>query len=77
MTTRDQALTIAVEARTAEEIERAMMLLAALPDDPEVDAVRTDLSARLDAATAGLVPPVSHETSRFIDVTYGGGADNQ
>lgn len=76
MTTRDQALGIARDARTADEVERAMVVLAAQADDPEVDAVRAELSARLDAITAGLTPPMSRETSRYVDATRNPGSDN-
>lgn len=69
-------MTAAREARTADEIERAMMALGALPSDPEVAAARADLSGRLDATTAKLSPPMSRETSRYVDATRNPGADN-
>lgn len=76
MTTREQALILARDARSAEEVERAMMALAALPDDAALDTVRAELSARFDAITAGRIPPVSRETSRYIDATRNPGGDD-
>ena len=74
--TKDQALLLARDARSAEELERAMMALAALPADPDVDAARADLSARFDAATDELTPPLSREGSRLIDATRNPGSDS-
>lgn len=76
MTPRAQALVLARDARSADEVERAMVALAALPDDAELVTVRAELSARFDAITAGRIPPVSRETSRYIDATRDPGGDN-
>lgn len=76
MTTRDQAMTMAGNARSADEVEQAMVALAALPGDSELDAVRAELSARLDAITAGLSPQLSREMSRYVDATRNPGGDS-
>lgn len=65
--TKDQAIAMAGAARTPEEVERAMMALTALPGDADVDAVCAELSITLDALTKGRIPPVSRETSRYLD----------
>lgn len=65
--TKDQAIALAGAARTPEEVDRAMVALAALPGDADGDAVRAELSITLDALTKGRIPPVSRETSRYFD----------
>ena len=73
--TKDQAIALAGAARTPEEVDRAMVALAALPGDADVDAVRAELSITLDALTKGRIPPVSRE-GRMADLILNPGFDN-
>lgn len=73
--TKDQAITMAGAARTPEEIERAMMALAALPNDAEVAAARAALSGALDAAT-GSRSASGQADGRMADMTLNPGFDN-
>jgi hypothetical protein len=73
--TKDDLIAMAASARTPEEIERAIVALAALPDDPDVDAARTALSRALDQATrrpGGL----SRHGDRVTDQALNPGFDN-
>jgi hypothetical protein len=75
-TPRDQALAMAGAAQTPDEIERAMMALAALPSDAEVDAARSTLSRALDRAAGGVAGGPGHADGRMADMTLNPGFDN-
>ncbi len=73
---RTAALRLAASARTSDEIERAMVALAALPDDPEVDAARTAMSRAFDQRGGTRGGRDERDTSRMSDIALNPGFDN-
>lgn len=74
--TKDQAIAMAGAARTPDEIERAMVALAALPDDPEVDAARAALSRAFDQRGGTRGGRDERDASRMSDIALNPGFDN-
>lgn len=72
---REAALARAAAAGTPDEIERAMMTLAVLPNDAEVEAARAALSRALDAATRS-GGAARQAKGRMADMTLNPGFDN-
>lgn len=73
--TKDQAIAMADAARTPDEIERAMVALAALPD-PAVDAARAALSRAFDQRGGTRGGRDERDASRMSDIALNPGFDN-